>query len=267
MMQENQTDTPLDDVHLSIIESVPKSAEPNTENEWGSGTVVWQEEIDIGTCRARLTTGLLERFPIAGQKRLFFHIFMMTRFQSYRETMKLTRTSEQEYSAELDFYAGDAKPLYTRNMKLGITTLKAPHIAGTPPDRPPAGGPKPDAAMNEVWSISDAQRLGIKDGLKQLAGNGLRLVVIGNTANAKIARDQIRSVFEGWTIEEDDIGQVVGPNLYGGCYMTAADISSQLVGKVYSLFHGHGVNLPVIPNAFAGPMSQGAAKGIVLVVQ
>ena len=49
--------------------------------------------------------------------------------------------------------------------------------------------------------------------------------------------------------------------------MTAADISSQLVGKVYSLFHGHGVNLPVIPNAFAGPMSQGAAKGIVLVVQ
>jgi diguanylate cyclase (GGDEF)-like protein len=123
MMQENQTPNPLDDVHLSIVESVPKSAEPNTANEWGSGTVVWQKQLEIGTCRAKLTTDLPERFPVEGQKRLFFYIFMMTRFQSYRETIRLTRTSEQEYSAELSFYGGGAKPMYTRNMKLQIATL------------------------------------------------------------------------------------------------------------------------------------------------
>jgi hypothetical protein len=134
MMQENQTETPLDDVHLSIVASVPKSAEPQNDNEWGSGTVVWQKEIDIGTCRARLTTGLPERFPIAGQKYLYFHILMMTRLQSYRETIKLTKTSDKEYSGELTFFGGDAKPIYTRNIKLGIATLQNPQpvTPGTP---------------------------------------------------------------------------------------------------------------------------------------
>jgi hypothetical protein len=129
MMQENQTENPLDDVHLSIFSAVPKSRAPKTDDEWGSGTVVWEKEIEIGTCRARLTTGLQERFPIAGQKHLFCHILMLTRLQTYRETIKLTKISDKEYSAQLDFYGGGANPLYTRHMKLGIMNTQDRHIA------------------------------------------------------------------------------------------------------------------------------------------
>jgi hypothetical protein len=147
MMQENQTDTPLDDVHLSIIESAPNSEAPSNENEWGAGTVVWQKEIDIGTCRARLTKDLPERFPVAGQKRLFFHILMMTRFQSYRETIKLTRTREQEYSAELSFYGSGANPIYTRNMNIGIVTPRSdsprPSVSGKGTVTPQLGDSAP----------------------------------------------------------------------------------------------------------------------------
>ena len=124
MMQENQTEAPLDDVRLTILAIVPKGSAPTNDDEWGTGDLIWQKEIDIGTCRARLTTGLSERFPIGGRKLLWFSIFMMTRFQSYRETIKLTKTSDKEYSAELNFYGGVEKPIFTREMKLPIMSLK-----------------------------------------------------------------------------------------------------------------------------------------------
>jgi hypothetical protein len=60
--------------------------------------------------------------------------------------------------------------------------------------------------MNELWSITDAQRLGLKGGRAQLAGSNLRLVVIGNSANTIVAHDQIRDVFIGWSAEEDRVG-------------------------------------------------------------
>ena len=90
---------------------------------------MWQKEIDIGTCRARLTTGLPERFPISGHKFLWFSIFMMTRFRSYRETIKLTKTSDKEYAADLNFYGDEIKAIFTRDMKLPIMSLKNRHPA------------------------------------------------------------------------------------------------------------------------------------------
>ena len=125
VMQENQTETPLDDVHLSIFSSVPKSAAPKTDDEWGSGTVVWSKEIEIGTCRARLTTGLQERLPIAGQKYLFFNILMLTRLQTYRETIQLTRESEDQYKAYVRFYGPRVEPLYERTLNLRIVSTAA----------------------------------------------------------------------------------------------------------------------------------------------
>lgn len=57
MTQVNQTDIPLDDVHLSVTQSVLKSA-----HDPGPWTSEWQKEIEVGTARAKLTIGLPERF-------------------------------------------------------------------------------------------------------------------------------------------------------------------------------------------------------------
>jgi hypothetical protein len=135
MMQENQTDAPLDNVQLQVIESVP-----NSETDWDHGIVVWQKDIEIGTCRARLTTGLPDRFPVGGQKRLFFHIFMMTRLQTYRETMKLVRTSNREYAAELNFYRG-GDLVYAQTMMVGIAETER---------RTKTNGAKPHGPSEEV---------------------------------------------------------------------------------------------------------------------
>jgi hypothetical protein len=117
MMQENQTETPLDNVHLSVIGSVPVS-----DSDWNSqGKVFWQKEIDVGTVNALLTKGLSERFPVGGQKRIVFYIFMQTRLRSYIERMYLTKTSELEYEVRIEF--GGAAPFYTRTMTLRIADV------------------------------------------------------------------------------------------------------------------------------------------------
>ena len=117
MLQENQTETPLDDVHLSIIQDFPSAEDPH------KGTVGWQKEIDVGTVRAKLTKGLAERFPIKGQERIRFNIFMLTRLQSYRETIELTKQDDKQYKAELHFYGSGPKPLYTQTTSLNIVTI------------------------------------------------------------------------------------------------------------------------------------------------
>lgn len=116
MMQENQTPTPLDDVRLSIIGSVPDS-----DTDWNStGRVFWKKQIDIGTVRALLSAGLLERFPVGGQKRIQFFIFMETRLRSYIENIYLTKTSETEYEARMEF----GKPvIYSRTMMLRMVEV------------------------------------------------------------------------------------------------------------------------------------------------
>lgn len=80
MIQINQTDTPLDDVRLIVTQSLPKS-----DSDPGPWPMGWQKEIEIGTCRAKLTIGLADRFPVGGQKWIRFDITMLTRLRTHRE--------------------------------------------------------------------------------------------------------------------------------------------------------------------------------------
>lgn len=120
MMQENQTDKPLDDVRLQITEWTPNADNPDT------GRVLWEKQIDIGVVRAKLTKGLDERFPVMGQHKINFDIFILTRLQTYRETIRMTKDNDKQYTVELNFYDGGAKPLYTRTMTLGIANFTRP---------------------------------------------------------------------------------------------------------------------------------------------
>jgi hypothetical protein len=121
MLQENQTDTSLDNVRLQVTQVLPSKDAPNNDSEWLNGVVLWQKQIEIGTCRAKLSTDLPERFPISGDEWQTFDIWLLTRFQMYREIIKLTK-KDNGYAAELNFYLA-GKVLYTQNMDVGIAAF------------------------------------------------------------------------------------------------------------------------------------------------
>jgi hypothetical protein len=116
----------------------------------------------------------------------------------------------------------------------------------------------------ELSAISDAQRAALKTDLQALAGNDLRLVSVGSGASINTARQAVHDVFSGWKILDANIGQ--GPPIPDGCYLTSQDISSELSRKVYATFQAYGVKLPLVPDAYAGPVSLGPAAGIVIVL-
>ncbi len=112
MMQVNQTKEPLDNVKLHIIKSIP--------TDESHGTVVWQKEINIGTCPALLTKGMDERFPVSGEEKIHFDIFMETRFRTYREEIDLLKVGKDKYDAHLKFNNGE----YEQQMTLTMVTLR-----------------------------------------------------------------------------------------------------------------------------------------------
>jgi hypothetical protein len=59
------------------------------------GTVLWQDTFDVGTCRARLSLGFSRRVPILDESSLAFDIFILSRYGSFREKIRLTRESPQ----------------------------------------------------------------------------------------------------------------------------------------------------------------------------
>lgn len=124
MIQENQTDTPLDDVRLTINGVIPKSESPVTFEEWGTGGAFWNRVIDVGTVRALLTTGIGgndERFPIPLEEdHIFFYIFMETRLRSYQERIYLAKKSDRKYEARIEFGFPD-KPSYTRTQIISVS--------------------------------------------------------------------------------------------------------------------------------------------------
>lgn len=132
MMQENQTDTPLDDVRLTVVKSIPNGSNPQSDSEWGAGTVTWHKEIEIGTCRARLTIGLPERFPIGGENKIQFYIVILTRLYTFREIIQLTKENDNQYKAKLRFFGptSGSEPMYERANTLGIvsTSSRGEHL-------------------------------------------------------------------------------------------------------------------------------------------
>jgi len=125
-MQVNQTELPLDDVHLSVTQSFPNSdSQFDSDSDFAAGTstVGWQKEIEVGTSRARLSVALPDRFPIGGQKRIRFDIVMMTRFQTYTEVIKLFKESDKQYKVKMHFYTAVGKKPYEQTMTLGIVSL------------------------------------------------------------------------------------------------------------------------------------------------
>ncbi|MFY9792959.1 MAG: hypothetical protein WAJ99_17390, partial [Candidatus Sulfotelmatobacter sp.] len=116
-----------------------------------------------------------------------------------------------------------------------------------------------------LQSLSDGQRFALKKELSALAGNNVRIVLIGADSNAQVLNEQLLDVFTGWKISNPSIGQ--GPNVHSTPYLTSTNISSQLVGQVYGIFNRFGVELNLVPNAYMGPFSLGLPEGIVIVIK
>jgi hypothetical protein len=143
------------------------------------------------------------------------------------------------------------------------------HPIGPEKSTAPVKHPKkksPPQSPVPLQSLSDGQRFALKKELSVLAGNSLRIVQIGNDSNAQILNEQLLDVFTGWNICNPSIGQ--GPNVSSTPYLTSLDVSSQLVGQVYAIFHRFGVEINLVPsNAYMGPASLGPPNGIVIVIK
>jgi hypothetical protein len=132
---------------------------PDSDSDWNStGKVFWQKEIDLGTVRALLTNGLAERFPIGGQERIRFFIFMETRLRSYIENIYLTKKSETKYDARLEF--GGAKPSYVRSMTLNVVN---------DPPRSPQASSSPSNGPTETVGASDEVAVQVHRGTNDVA--------------------------------------------------------------------------------------------------
>jgi hypothetical protein len=98
---------------------------PATESANG-GPIGWQKELDVGTARAKLTIGLPDCLPVRGQKYIQVEIMILTRLQTYRETIRLVKTISTRYDATLNFYTTDIKPAYIHHMALEIVNIRTP---------------------------------------------------------------------------------------------------------------------------------------------
>jgi hypothetical protein len=82
-------------------------------------------------------------------------------------------------------------------------------------------------------------------------------VRIGNAPETGVMFEQLRDLFArtNWTVDAVSIGtaSVVGTAFPAGSYMTSADIAAPLVRSVFAAFSEVGVDLPLVPDAFAGP--------------
>lgn len=130
--------------------------------------------------------------------------------------------------------------------------------------------PEQHPAPTPLSGFTDGQRVVLIDKLKRYKGNTVRLVQVGGDAQTNVTFAQLDHIFEqaGWNRDEVQIGQVavVGVNFPSHPYMTGENMSSQLLSNVFSDFAAVGIDLPIVPNAFAGPVSTGQMPEIVIVV-
>jgi hypothetical protein len=166
------------------------------------------------------------------------------------------------HEMEIEEIAKDLRELMSRVETSG---QHSNHAQTTAPSSSPRGGSSPPAQPTEIWDISDAQRAAIKSDLLRMAGSDVRLLILGPTQRANVVHQVLIDLFTGWNIQNWTVGQ--GPLRGDQFYLTATDISSKLATDTYAIFARYGVNLPLVPNAYQGPLGDGPARGIVIVVQ
>jgi hypothetical protein len=140
--------------------------------------------------------------------------------------------------------------------------------------KPPRAKQNPQPGPNEIFvkpltSLTDGQRFVLKQKLGAYRGSTVRIVLIGRDPQRNIVFEQLMDVFKdsGWKIQSSEIGMVaaVGVNLPPFPYLTSSDIAAPTVGGVFSIFANTGINLPLTPNAFMGPVI-GEQPNIVIVI-
>jgi hypothetical protein len=122
------------------------------------------KEIEIGTCRAKLTVGLIDRFPVGGQQFIRFDIILLTRFQTYRETIKLTKQDEKHYATDALFYKG-VEEVYRRVGTLAIAETErrpAPPMATSIPK---------ETQHHELNALLQLEAIQPVDGMNELNAN------------------------------------------------------------------------------------------------
>jgi hypothetical protein len=132
--------------------------------------------------------------------------------------------------------------------------------------------PQASTASRPLTSFSDGQRFVLKQKLREIPYNTVRLVLIGNDPQAGIVFEQLVGVFNdaGWAVQTAQIGTVaiVGANFPHVPYLTSPNIAAPVVGNVFSIFAAVGIDLPLTPDAFMGPDSMGGTPpDIIIVVQ
>jgi hypothetical protein len=118
----------------------------------------------------------------------------------------------------------------------------------------------------QLASMTDAQVSVIKPEIQSFPGT-LRLVKIGSSSQSNIARRELLGIFAGWKIRDVIVQNVTTDNLPSGNYITSEDVSSDAVRRVYSIFNKYGVQLPLIPDAYAGAIPIWDKGEVVIVVQ
>jgi hypothetical protein len=107
--------------------------------------------------------------------------------------------------------------------------------------------------------------------LGQFRGNTVRLLLVGPEPQANIVFAQLDNIFEqaGWNRQAAELGSVgaMGANFPSATYLTGSNMSSELLGNVFSTFASVGIDTPMIPQAYMGPASMGPAPEVVIVVR
>jgi hypothetical protein len=140
-------------------------------------------------------------------------------------------------------------------------TEQAQHVHGKPVSQ------ATNHEKSALSSMSDGQRVVLKDKLAAYRGSTVRLVLVGNDPFTVVAFEQLKDIFQdsGWNIQDTRIGLavVVGPNFPSRPYMTAENVSTPIVTTLYSIFSNIGIDLPLVPDAFSG---SGRPCDVVIVV-
>jgi hypothetical protein len=136
------------------------------------------------------------------------------------------------------------------------------------PHAPPRRHQQP-APAKVLVSLSDGQRFVLMNRLASFRGNTVRLVLVGSEPRANIVFAQLEDIFEqaGWNRQAAEVGAVTatGINFPSATYLTGPNMSSELLGNVFSAFASVGIDVPMIPQAYMGPGSMGPAPEVVIV--
>ena len=120
-LKVNPTNKPTDNVEIQIVE-VAYGVPDNT-----STPLLWEKNIDCGTCRARMMEGIsTTRFPIDGD-RVQFEIFIPTREETFRENISFIKHSAGEYSEHGDVFRGASNSPYL-SFDMLVPIMNSPEI-------------------------------------------------------------------------------------------------------------------------------------------